>query len=462
MEPMMRWRRIMLAGAGMLLLGPTAHAQDAQYWAQKYGTRGLLLNGVVLGSAVDLSTTFYNPGGLALLPDSISVIAVKAFDFSTVTIQHATGTGEDVKEPRNTILPTFFGGTVSVRFAGSSPLAYSLFPRQTSRFNLTAQSLRTADVIPSAPGAEDVVSVARFEEDLDETWGGVTWSRKLGGSAAIGLSQYIAVRSQRSRRELVLQALADDSTAASALDVRGFSYNDYRAVTKIGLAFEFTNLKAGITLTSPGLHISGSGDAGWDRFRSGVDVDGDGQLDNQLIASFQEGVAVKFKSPPAIGAGVSFELGRTTVHLSAESFDAVKQYSVFETAPAVDTGTGQQVAFQFVDEREGVFNYGVGLEHHLGAVSAVFASFSTDFSSLPHGRSDLAIADWDAHLITTGMTVPVGRSEFTLGLGYGFGEGEGDRLQTLPNPAAGSALQSTISPGGTTYRNWRLIFGFTL
>jgi hypothetical protein len=155
-------------------------------------------------------------------------------------------------------------------------------------------------------------------------------------------------------------------------------------------------------------------------------------------------------------------LGRTTVHLSAESFDAVKQYSVFETAPALDTGTGQQVAFQFIDEREGVFNYGVGLEHHLGAVSAVFASFSTDFSSLPHGRSDLAIADWDAHLITTGMTVPVGRSEFTLGLGYGFGEGEGDRLQTLPNPAAGSALQANISPGGTSYRNWRLIFGFTL
>jgi hypothetical protein len=460
---MMRWLRVVLATAGMSLFAAHAHAQDAQYWTQKYGTRGLLLNGVVLGSAVDLSTTFYNPGGLALLPDSIKVIAVKAFDFSTVTIENATGNGKDVKEPRNSVLPSFFGGTVSVRLAGSSPLAYSLFPRQSSSFNLNARFIGTADVLPQSPGSEAVAAGVRFEEDLDETWGGVTWSRRIGAGASIGLSQYIAVRSQRGRRELSLQALANDSVAATASDVRGFSYNDYRAVTKIGIAFEFTKFKAGLTLTSPGLHISGSGDAGWDHFRTGVDVDGDGQLDNQLIASFQEGVPVEFKSPPALGGGVSFDVGQTTVHLSAEAFDAVGQYSVFDTAPAMDTGTGQPIPFELIDTRESVFNYGIGLEHRLGAVSGVFASFSTDFSSVPHGNSDVAIADWDTHLITTGVTLPVGRSEFTLGLGYGFGDGNGERLRTAPNPAAGSQLQASLPPAaGTSYRNWRLIFGFTL
>ena len=92
----------------------------------------------------------------------------------------------------------------------------------------------------------------------------------------------------------------------------------------------------------------------------------------------------------------------------------------------------------------------------------MFASFSTDFSSVPHGRSDLAIADWDAHLITTGMTIPVGRSEFTIGLGYGFGEGDGERLKTVPEPAKGSALESNLNAAGTSYKNWRVIFGFTL
>ena len=459
---MMRWRRIMLAGAGVFLFASAAHAQDSQYWTQKYGTRGLLLNGIVLGSPVDLSTTFYNPGGLALLPDSISVIAVKAFDFSTVTIHDATGTGEDVKEPRNSVLPTFFGGNVSLHLGSSSPLSYSLFPRQLSKFNLNARSIRSLDVLPQATGPEDVLSQARFEEDLDETWGGLTLAWKVGSKAAVGLSQYVAVRSQRNRRELLLQALANDSVAASAVDVRGLTYNDYRAVTKIGVAFQLSNLTAGLVITSPGLHIAGSGEVAWNRFRDGVDIDGDGQEDNQLIATYQEGVAAEFKSPPAIGAGVSFDMGRTTVHLSAEAFDAVDHYSLFENAPALDTGTGQFVPFEFEDERESVFNYGIGVEHRLGAVSAVFGSFSTDFSSVPHGGSDIAIADWEANLITTGMTLPVGRSEFTIGLGYGFGEGEGERLEALRSPTGSSALQADVSAAGTRYRSWRLIFGFTL
>src|SRR6185295_6667162 len=165
---------VMFLGAG-----PSA-AQDSQYWTQKYGTRGLLLSGVVIGHGVDLSTTFYNPGGLALLSDSMSVIAVKAYDFSNVKIVDATLTGKDLSEPRNSVLPTFFGGTTPFRLFGSSPLAYSLFPRQLAKFNMNARGILVADALPQAAGPEDVVTEARFEEDLDETWGGVTWSKRIG------------------------------------------------------------------------------------------------------------------------------------------------------------------------------------------------------------------------------------------------------------------------------------------
>src|SRR5678815_6132088 len=53
----------------VLFAAVAAHAQDTNYWTLQYGTRGELLGGTVVGSAVDLSATFYNPGSLALVKD---------------------------------------------------------------------------------------------------------------------------------------------------------------------------------------------------------------------------------------------------------------------------------------------------------------------------------------------------------------------------------------------------------
>jgi len=459
----MRTGTIVMIAAATLLFASAARAQDSQYWTQKYGTKGLLLSGVAIGGGVDLSTTYYNPGGLAPLGDSMKVIAVKAFDFSSVTIDHATATGEDVSEPRNSVLPSFFGGTVNVRLAGSAPLAYSLFPRQLAKFNMTTHNIRSLDLLPQSPGAESEVDEARFEEDLDETWGGVTWSRALSPSVSIGLTQYVAVRSQRARHQILVSAFANDSLAGSASDVRGFSYNDIRAVTKIGIAFEFSRSRAGLVVTSPGLHVMGSGDVNWSRFRSGFNVDADPEMDNQLIASFQDGVPSNFQSPPSIGAGIDLGLSGTTIHLSAEAFGGEDRYSVFEMDPATDLGTGQVAAFEFFDERKSVLNYGVGLERQIGPHSSAFASFSSDFSATPHSESDIAFGDWDSYLITAGLTLPVGASEFTLGMGYGFGSGPADRLARLNDSAlVNSAVDVDFEEATTRYRNIRLIVGFTI
>ena len=459
----MRTFRTFVCAVVLLLWSTTSQAQDSQYWTQKYGTKGLLLGGVAIGAGVDLSTTYYNPGGLAPLGDSMKVIAVKAFDFSNVIVDHATAEGDDISEPRNSVLPSFFGGTVNVRLAGSTPLAYSLFPRQLATFNMSLRNVRSIDVLPSSPGAESFVDETRFEEDLDETWAGVTWSRSLSSKVSVGLSQYVAVRSQRARRQIVAQALANDSIGGSAIDIRGFSYNDWRAVTKIGIAFTFSKARAGLVVTSPGIHIMGSADVGWDRFREGFNVDSDPEMDNQLIVSFQEDVPSEFRSPPSIGAGLALDPSRTTIHLSAEAFGERERYSIFEMDPAVDIGTGQPVPFELFDERQSLVNFGVGLERQLKPNTSAFASFSSDFSATPDGESDIAIGDWDSYLITGGLTFPVGKSEFTFGLGYGFGSGDADRLGRLnDSPLVGSVVDTDFEEAETKYQNFRLIVGFTI
>ena len=72
------FRTYLLALLLVLIQTGTAKAQDAHYWTYPYGTRAQLLGGVVIGSVVDISATYYNPGALSLLtaPDVVAVSKV--------------------------------------------------------------------------------------------------------------------------------------------------------------------------------------------------------------------------------------------------------------------------------------------------------------------------------------------------------------------------------------------------
>ena len=55
-------------------------AQDANYWTNQYGTRSTLLGGAVVGSVLDLSGTYYNPGGLGLIDKPSTLEAAKVLN----------------------------------------------------------------------------------------------------------------------------------------------------------------------------------------------------------------------------------------------------------------------------------------------------------------------------------------------------------------------------------------------
>jgi hypothetical protein len=74
-------RQLTLAAALTLLplATPAAVAQDNNYWSLQYGPVAELLGGVVVGSAIDLSSTYYNPGGLALADDPAFLLSLNSF-----------------------------------------------------------------------------------------------------------------------------------------------------------------------------------------------------------------------------------------------------------------------------------------------------------------------------------------------------------------------------------------------
>ena len=75
-----------------LLLCGSAAAQDSHYWSEEYGTRSELLGGAVDGSPQDLSTTFYNPGGLTRLETQSFLLSAQAFEYHWLDVEDLTGT----------------------------------------------------------------------------------------------------------------------------------------------------------------------------------------------------------------------------------------------------------------------------------------------------------------------------------------------------------------------------------
>ncbi|MFQ5582925.1 MAG: long-chain fatty acid transport protein, partial [Calditrichia bacterium] len=59
----------------LFILTVCLSAQDANYWTNQYGARANLLGGAVVGSVVDLSGTFYNPGALPFLKNTDFILA---------------------------------------------------------------------------------------------------------------------------------------------------------------------------------------------------------------------------------------------------------------------------------------------------------------------------------------------------------------------------------------------------
>ncbi len=87
------WILRSLLAAGLTLLPGAASAQDAHYWTNQYGTRAELLGGLVVGSAVDLSATYYNPGALAHVSNPTLILTTDAWQFIGITLD--TGVGDD-------------------------------------------------------------------------------------------------------------------------------------------------------------------------------------------------------------------------------------------------------------------------------------------------------------------------------------------------------------------------------
>jgi hypothetical protein len=436
-------------------------AQDAHYWTHQYGTASTLFGGAVIGSVVDLSTTYYNPAGMAMLENPAILLSAKVFDLTRVHFENGAGQHEDLSSLRFASAPDLAAGMISLDRLKENRLAWSFLTRQKFKIRLKSSQNTFKDVFSTHPGEERFVNESRIDQSLSEYWTGISWATKLNKNIGIGITQYIAYRYQRKRVQIISEALLEDQVA-STIQAQEYKYENYRTLGKLGFIYENSPVTFGISVTTPSLDLYGFGSAIMNNTITGQDTDGDGEIDLTLDFNHQKDLSAVYRSSWTVGMGASYQIDKATLHFSTEWYDAIRSYEIMKIKDFRSASSGALVSNKLKYQLEEIINYGIGLQYNFNEMVAGYGSIITDYSAIiPEKNTKLTISNWDIYHVTIGSTINVNHLDFTLGLGFAFGQETNQQIVNYANVHESNRLVGSREEADVTFTRMKIIFGFS-
>ena len=444
------------------LLSTSVRAQDTHYWNLHYGTQSTLLGGAVIGSVADLSATYYNPGWLALKKDAGLILSARVYDVNTLEVEGNGVQDRKISTIGITPSPSLIAGRLPSDSLIGQKLTYSFITRQLFDSPLETRGVLNLDPGPTMPDGGTLTEEAVFLADLAEYWGGISWSNPLGERVGFGVTSYIAFRTQRKRADLSFKALPDSNDLVTVHGTTDYYYYNVRLLWKAGLAFDWSPLYLGVTVTTPSLSLFGSGHTYLNASANGIDGDGDGDSDPVLEADYQDELSATYKSSWAIGAGAGYAFGRFMLNFSAEWYASVPAYAILDPEEFVNQTTGEVSKNALTVEYDQVLNYGIGVQVTATETMDFFLSYVTDFSAaVPGTTTNLTVSTWDIRHITGGGVFSFGRADVTIGLGYAFGSSRIPKNELPLLEGAFARIGQTIPVLTATSRRVKIIFAFS-
>lgn len=405
-----------------------AAAQEVHYWTNQYGTRAELVGGLVVGTILDLSATYYNPGALSLVDELGLVVTTDAWEYQDYSFEDVVPDGIDLRANRIRKAPTLFA--VQIPLGSGHRLALSTLTRHD--VSISARGRR----FPSAAALADSQFVASGLEatekfDLTEGWLGVTWAHALARRFGVGATTYLSYRSQGNRSRLIVQRVDSATGGFTFTNVDEFGYWNARLFWKIGLAVDLAPLTLGATFTTPSLNLGGRGHLMTSRGVTAGNVPG--LPGNELEATIQRNIGSTYQSAAAVAGGLSYRVAATTVHTTVEWFDGVDEYTVLDGGNFIGQTSGDTISIDLTHRLRSVLNWGVGLAQDVGERLHLYGAFFTDKSAFPEGFvTPMAVSTWDISHLSTGAALELGRLDFTLGVSLGWGSDTIERAIVRP------------------------------
>ncbi|MDZ4745574.1 MAG: hypothetical protein SGJ05_06185 [bacterium] len=384
------------------LASVTVRAQDAHYWNTHFGERSILLGGAVIGSVTDLSAAFYNPGAIGVTTKPRLGLGSQILEISKINLDRDRVDGHDLSQFSLIPRPGLVAGQVPFDTNSAFQWTYVLLTRNRFEFDITDHQgtpLRHSDVV--------------LQENLSETWAGVCVSRPIGDRLGIGGTIFGAYRTH-SRLGNALVGKLDSNGASSVSHSSEVQYFTARVLAKFGVMYTHGDWTAGLSLTTPSVHIYGGGSV-YERITiAGTENDRIAQLKQTELPAY-------YQSPISIGIGGSHRIDKTRLHFSAEWFAGVPGYDLLDTKP--DTIVNSTPVRPDVRENlRSVLNFGFGVEYRQNDVLSWHGSVASDFSALDRNEpSTLAIATWNIVHFSGGIVLSLPQFTLTTGLSYSVG-----------------------------------------
>jgi hypothetical protein len=428
------------------------NAQDSHYWTNQYGTEASLLGGLVVGSKHDLSSTFYNPGTLALTTDQVLTISSDAYQITEVNITSKSPAVPDLESNTSGSAPSIVAFRLQLDELGKNQIAFSVLVRDVVKSDFYGRDINKTDT--SGIRVNDGII---FQDNI-ETWVGFSWGHKINEKVGIGISQNIAVRSNRQRLQVINQVLEDPQTAATRIIYSDTYFNNFKILWKAGIIFDHRPLSFGFTVTTPSLNLFNyTGESSINI--SQINSAGEEQF---IAVNDEDGLTSEYKTPFSIAFGAAYHLEKTSFYFSAEWFSKISSYNVLNTQPVLVVPTGEVIPNTNSLSLRSVINFGLGVDHRLGKELSLYASIFTNNSAKdPDEQSKYSMAGYNIIHFLGGVALKYDVIDLILGLGYAAGNNTMESLDNIINPPSGTLINEE-SYSEISYRGYKIVFAFSI
>lgn len=453
---------------GIYLWSGNSFGQDGHYWNHNYGTTSSLLGGVVIGSVIDMGSIYYNPGQLALSESPSLVLGGNVYQYESILVEDALGNNRDIKDSNLGGVPELLAFSFDIPKLPNHRFAISFLTRRQSAFDILVRPQVLIDNSSFGQGVVLANGEVGINTDVREDWFGLTWSYKVSPNISFGLSNFFTRRKKIDSFNVRFQAIDNDVVVFNRY--RDYTIKNIGLLWKAAMSINLFPITAGLIITTPRINISGDGAYLYEDLFAGLDIDGDGTLDNIYASNFQEGIESVFRSPWAVGLGAGVSLRKATVHISAEWYSKVNRYTLLDPEPFYRQSDGELIDIKVVDDLNDVLNYGLGLDYKFKENFSVYASIATDFSAVKESDNNKFLGNEeninnstskaDFLHFTVGSSFIVKKAEFTIGLGYAYGD------QTIPRPVnlpdENNPIFDETAISKVIFSRWKFILGFSI
>ncbi|MDW8301909.1 MAG: hypothetical protein RML38_05555 [Bacteroidia bacterium] len=422
-----------------------AFGQDNHYWTQQYGGRSALMAGAAVAGANDNSAIFYNPSLLPFIDKKELSVSANIYKAEFFTLENGAGDNLSLISNRYDTYPQMISGIIFFKKNKKLRAGYTLLTKLNTQTRFNVRHVFTTDVISAEPGLEDYVGAFEYNNQINEQWAGASLGYKISDHFAFGITQFLAYRFQSYLSNSYVRVFPESQTYMTSSDNTMFlSYNDIRAVTKVGLCriHRKKPWRYGMAITLPSIPIFGLANVQREQTIMNIEraIQGNPNYVSRSITDRRTNLRSVYATPASIALGVEYHAKKAKYAIAIEYFTKQKRYYIIksDSLPLLKPNNvyvANLGKFLWLNEyKNPVTNVAVGFEHELKKRLTMQMGIRTNFSysyvltesqySEYESQEQFSISNntsaWDLIHLSIGGTLQRKTGEVSVGIDYGF------------------------------------------